>query len=55
LKLARVVLEQLVDDRPLPRAGRLEEGDLALRLQRDDLAQLGAGDRGVPHGIVERR
>ena len=42
LKLARFVLEQLVDDRAFAGAGGLEEGDLALRFERDDLAQIAA-------------
>jgi hypothetical protein len=49
LQSAGFVLEEFVDDRPFARAGGLEEGDLALRFERDDLAQVGAGDGGFAH------
>lgn len=35
----------------LARTGRLEEGDLAFRLERDDLAQVVATDRGFTHEV----
>lgn len=51
LERAGFVLEQVVDDRAFARAGGLEEGDLALRLKGDDLAQVIAGDCGFVHDV----
>jgi len=51
LKLARFILEELIDDCTFAWAGCLEEGDLASRLQGDDLAQIDAADRGFPDKV----
>ncbi|UZK68028.1 hypothetical protein [Sphingomonas sp. M1-B02] len=51
MKLARFVLEQLVDDRAFARAPRLEEGNLSLRLEHDYLAQIVACDRGIANEV----
>lgn len=51
LQSAGPVLVQLVDDRALPRPRRLEEGHLALRLEVDDLPQLGAADGRLANAV----
>jgi hypothetical protein len=40
LQRAGIILEKFVDDGAFARTGGLEEGDLLLRLEGDDLAQI---------------
>src|SRR6266568_3836568 len=51
LKRAGFVLEQLVDNRAFARTGDLEKGNLVLRLEADDFAQIIACDRGFSHDV----
>jgi hypothetical protein len=51
LQRAGTILEKFVDDGAFARTGSLEEGDLLLRLEGDDLAQIVTCDRGFTHDV----